>query len=112
MTFGRVDHRRLHHAATRLAANQKPVPARAVRPLAPRPGQLSRCRQKKGIFKKPSQGPLKNPAFFNTGYKSIIQQDTFGVKDWESAMGMLSNLGREMEVIELGNGLLKKNILR
>ena len=68
---------------------------------------------KKGLSENPNWS-VNLPAFYflreNPALKSIIQQDTFGVKDWESAMGMLSNLGREMEVIELGNGLLKKNI--
>ena len=38
MTFGRVGHRRAHQAPTRRAANQKPVPARAVRDCRARPG--------------------------------------------------------------------------
>ena len=42
--------------------------------------------------------------------EGIIKPDTFSVTDWESAMGMLSNLGRELEVIELGNGLIARKI--
>lgn len=46
----------------------------------------------------------------NPEMKSIIKPNTFGVKDWESAMGMLSNLGRELEAIELGCRLIDKKI--
>jgi len=42
--------------------------------------------------------------------KSLIQPDSFSVTDWETAMGMLSNLGRELEVIELAKGLINKKI--
>ena len=54
------------------------------------------------------------PAFYflkdNPEIKSIIQPDSFSVTDWETALGMLSNLGRELEVIELANSLIKKKI--
>jgi tetratricopeptide (TPR) repeat protein len=54
------------------------------------------------------------PAFYflrdNPEMKSIIQPDSFSVTDWETAMGMLSNLGREIEVIELAKGLTKRKI--
>lgn len=68
---------------------------------------------KKGLAENPNWS-VNLPAFYflreNSELKSIIQPASFGVKDWESAMGMLSNLGREMEVIELGEGLVKKKI--
>jgi len=54
------------------------------------------------------------PAFYvlkdHSEMKSIIKPESFTIKDWESAMGMLSNLGRELEVIELGKELIARNI--
>ncbi len=54
------------------------------------------------------------PAFYflreNSELKSIIRPDSFTLKDWESALGMLSNLGRELEVIRLAKELTAKNI--
>ncbi len=68
---------------------------------------------KKGLAENPNWS-VNLPAFYflkdNLEMKSIIKPDSFGVKDWESAMGMLSNLGRELEVIELGKGLIDKKI--
>lgn len=40
--------------------------------------------------------------------KSQINPDTFSIKDWESALGMLSNLGRETEMISLAKELIAK----
>lgn len=42
--------------------------------------------------------------------KSEINSDTFTVKDWEAALSMYSNLGREEELIALAKELLKKDI--
>ena len=54
------------------------------------------------------------PAFYvlqgHPEMKSLLKPNTFSLKDWESAMGMLSNLGRELEVIELGNDLIHKKL--
>ncbi len=68
---------------------------------------------KKGLVENPNWS-VNIPAFYflrdNPEMKSIIKPDSFGIKDWESAMGMLSNLGRELEVIELAKGLIDKKI--
>nr|WP_299341201.1 DUF1028 domain-containing protein [Allomuricauda sp.] len=68
---------------------------------------------KKGLSENPKWS-VHLPAFYflkeNAEMASIIKPDTFNVKDWESAMGMLSNLGRELEVIELGNELIDRKI--
>ncbi|WP_273566133.1 DUF1028 domain-containing protein [Maribacter halichondriae] len=70
-------------------------------------------RIKKGLTENPNWS-VNIPAFYclreNTAMKSIIRPDSFDIKDWESALGMLSNLGRELEVIELAQGLIDKNI--
>lgn len=54
------------------------------------------------------------PAFYflrnSPEMKSIIRPESFSIKDWESALGMYSNLGRELEAIELAKELLDKNI--
>jgi len=54
------------------------------------------------------------PAFYflkeHPKMSPIIHPETFSPTDWESAMGMLSTLGRELEVIELGNELIDKKI--
>lgn len=68
---------------------------------------------KKGLAENPNWS-VNLPAFYflreHQEMKSIIQPDTFNIKDWESAMGMLSNLGRELEVIDLAKELVSKNI--
>ncbi|MEM1259656.1 MAG: DUF1028 domain-containing protein [Bacteroidota bacterium] len=68
---------------------------------------------KKGLSENPKWS-VYLPAFYllhdNPKLKSVIKPNTFSITDWESALGMLSNLGRELEVIELGNGLIKKKI--
>lgn len=68
---------------------------------------------KKGLSENQSWS-INLPAFYflkdNDEMKSIIQPDTFNIKDWESALGMLSNLGRELEVIVLAKELIAKNI--
>ena len=68
---------------------------------------------KKGLAENPNWS-VNIPAFYflrnNPEMKSRIQSDSFSVTDWETAMGMLSNLGRELEVIEEIKGLFKKKI--
>ncbi len=68
---------------------------------------------KKGLDENPNWS-VNIPAFYflrnNPEMKSRIQSDSFSVTDWETAMGMLSNLGRELEVIKEIKGLFKKKI--
>nr|WP_299069924.1 DUF1028 domain-containing protein [uncultured Allomuricauda sp.] len=68
---------------------------------------------KKGLAENPNWS-VNIPAFYflrnNPEMKSIIQSNSFSVTDWESAMGMLSNLGQELEVIKEIKGLFKKKI--
>jgi len=68
---------------------------------------------KRGLAENPNWSAYL-PAFYvlrnHQEMQSILQPDTFDLKDWESAMALLSNLGRELEVIELGNGLIHKQM--
>jgi len=68
---------------------------------------------KKGLAENPKWS-VNLPAFYflreHPELKSSIQPDSFDVKDWESALGMLSNLGRELEVIDLAHKLIAQNI--
>ncbi len=68
---------------------------------------------KSGLAENP-QWSVYLPAFYvlrkHPDLQSLIRPDTFDSKDWESAIGMLSNLGKELEIIELGKDLFKKNI--
>ena len=68
---------------------------------------------KKGLAENPKWS-VYLPAFYflreSPEMESIIKPGNFSVTDWESAMGMLSNLGRELEVIELGNRLISRKI--
>lgn len=68
---------------------------------------------KKGLAENPNWS-INVPAFYflrdNPEMKSIIKPDSFSVTDWETALGMLSNLGRELEVIKLAKELSDKNI--
>ncbi len=68
---------------------------------------------KKGLAENPNWS-VNVPAFYflrnHPEMKSIIQPDSFDIKDWENALGMLSNLGRELEAIELAQELIDKNI--
>lgn len=68
---------------------------------------------KKGLAEN-SNWTINLPAFYflrnNPELKSTIQPDAFSIKDWESALGRLSNLGRELEVIDLAKELIDKNI--
>ncbi|MEO0572292.1 MAG: DUF1028 domain-containing protein [Bacteroidota bacterium] len=54
------------------------------------------------------------PAFYflrnHPKMASVIKPHTFSITDWENAMGMLSNLGRELEVIALGNELIERKM--
>ena len=54
------------------------------------------------------------PAFYflkdNPKIKSIIKPNTFTIKDWETSLGMLSNMGQELEVISLAKSLIDKNL--
>ena len=54
------------------------------------------------------------PAFFflknQAELKSLINPETFTVKDWESAIQMLSQLGREVDVINIAHELKKNHI--
>ncbi len=64
----------------------------------------------KGLAENPNWS-VNLPAFYflreHADMKSIIQPDSFDLQDWESALGMLSNLGRELEVIVLGEELIQ-----
>ncbi len=71
----------------------------------------------KWIQKGLAENPLWSiniPAFYflrnNPELKPIIKIESFTVKDWESAISMLSNLGRELEVIELSKRLIDNKI--
>lgn len=68
---------------------------------------------KKGLGENPNWSAYL-PAFYclrdHPEIKSILKVETFKTKDWESALAMLSNLGREMEAIELGEELLGKGV--
>ncbi len=68
---------------------------------------------KKGLAENPNWS-VNIPAFYflrdNPKMKSIIRPDSFSATDWETALGMLSNLGRELEVIKLAKELIDKNI--
>lgn len=68
---------------------------------------------KKGLAENPNWS-VNVPAFYflrkHPEMKAIIRPESFGIKDWESALGMLSNLGRELEAIDLAKELIDKNI--
>lgn len=68
---------------------------------------------KKGLAEN-KKWSINLPAFYflkdNPEMKSIIQPDSFAIKDWESALAMLSNLGRELEAIDLATALIAKSI--
>ncbi|MEN1783887.1 MAG: DUF1028 domain-containing protein [Bacteroidota bacterium] len=52
------------------------------------------------------------PAFYvlrhHPEIKTLIKSDTYNVKDWESAISMLGNLGQHQEAIDLGNTILQR----
>ena len=68
---------------------------------------------KKGLSENP-KWTVYLSAFYllreNPEMESIIDPSVFNHQDWESAMGMMSNLGMELEVIELGNELIQREI--
>lgn len=68
---------------------------------------------KKGLAENPKWS-VNLPAFYflreHPEMKSSIQPESFTTIDWESALGMLSNLGRELEVIALAKELIAKGI--
>ncbi len=68
---------------------------------------------KKGLAENP-KWTVYLPAFYvlreHPELKSIIKPEHFSIKDWESAIGMLSNLGRELEVIEVAERLISDNV--
>jgi len=68
---------------------------------------------KKGLRENPNW-VVNVPAFYflrnNPEMKSIIQIDSFTTTDWESAMGMLSNLGLEEDLIKETKELFKNKI--
>jgi uncharacterized Ntn-hydrolase superfamily protein len=68
---------------------------------------------KKGLSENPKWS-VNLPAFYflkdHDEMKTIIKPETFTTTDWESALSMLSNLGRELEVIDLAKDLITKNI--
>lgn len=68
---------------------------------------------KKGLSENP-KWTVYLPAFYflrnNLELQSIIKPQSFDIKDWESAMGMLSNLGREQDAIDLGKELIAKKM--
>lgn len=67
----------------------------------------------KGLSENPNWS-VNLPAFYflhdHPKMKSIIKPETFSVKDWETAIEMLSTLGRELEIINLGKNLFDKKI--
>ncbi|PIB28268.1 DUF1028 domain-containing protein [Maribacter sp. 4G9] len=68
---------------------------------------------KKGISENPNWS-VYLPAFYflkdSPEMKGLINPSRFTTKDWEAALNMLSNLGRELEVIELAHRLKSDKI--
>lgn len=68
---------------------------------------------KKGLTENPSW-VVNIPAFYvlrnHAGMEGIVQSESFTTKDWENALEMLSNLGREVEVIALARELIDKKV--
>lgn len=64
---------------------------------------------KKGITEN-AKWSVNLPAFYflrnHPDLKGLIDSESFSSKDWQSAMMMLSNLGRENDVIEIGEMLV------
>ncbi|MEM7379899.1 MAG: DUF1028 domain-containing protein [Bacteroidota bacterium] len=64
---------------------------------------------KKGLDENPNFSTYLPSFYFlreHPELKSYINPDTFSMTDWESALGMLSNLGREIELISLAKELI------
>ncbi|TMM57974.1 DUF1028 domain-containing protein [Maribacter algarum] len=68
---------------------------------------------KKGLSENPNWS-VNLPAFYflhkHPEMKSIIKPSSFSITDWESALGMFSNLGRELELINLAKNLIGQNV--
>ncbi len=68
---------------------------------------------KKGLNENPNWS-VNLPAFYmlrhHPDLKSVILPDSFGLTDWESAIGMLSNIGKEPEAITLAKELIAKKV--
>ncbi len=68
---------------------------------------------KKGLAENPDWS-INIPAFYflrnHPEMRDIVNTESFTIKDWESALGMLSNLGRELQAIELAQDLIDKKI--
>lgn len=68
---------------------------------------------KKGLSEN-SNWTVNLPAFYflkdHPEMAKLIEPKTFSTKDWESALGMLSNLGREIEIIKLSKELIKNDM--
>lgn len=68
---------------------------------------------KKGLDENPNWS-VYLPAFYvlrdHPEMKPLLNSHSFNITDWETAMGMLSNLGRELEVIALGEKLIAKKM--
>lgn len=66
---------------------------------------------KKGLSENPKWF-VNLPAFYflrnHSEMKSIMKPEEFTIRDWENAMRMLSLLGQELEVIELGKNLIEQ----
>ena len=66
---------------------------------------------KKGLIENPKWS-VYLPAFYllkdHPEMEGLIVSNTYSSSDWESALEMLSNLGRELDVIALGNDLIQK----
>ncbi|MEM6894809.1 MAG: DUF1028 domain-containing protein [Bacteroidota bacterium] len=54
------------------------------------------------------------PSFYvlkdHPALKGLIQEETFDIRDWESALSMLSNLGKELELISLAKRLIAQDM--
>lgn len=68
---------------------------------------------KRGISENPNWR-VNLPAFYilrdHPKMDSLIIEKDFSITDWEHALGMLSSLGRELELIELAHDLLGRSI--
>ncbi len=68
---------------------------------------------KRGLKENPNW-KVNLPAFYllrdHPEMKALIKPDSFSGTDWESALSVLSNHGRELEVITLAEGLILEDI--
>ena len=68
---------------------------------------------KKGLAENPNWAVNISAFYFLKDHpemKSIIDPNSFTIKDWESALSMFSNLGRELDLIALAKKFLNKKI--